>query len=362
MLLSISILTWAQVIIENPALPENQKERRIVPLEEVMRIKDNGQEVVFRIPKNITLTEDGSIYLIDFTKSSHVYKFNRNGKYIHRFLSQGVGPQESQWSLYFILHGDRIRIQSWNPPKILDFNQDGKFIKEIKTRNTQLLNYLKMVDGKIYGILNEVQYSKAKGQDGITETYYYLYEISDDFQDWKKIYEIPIKIKKRRNRWQRLVKTAFVEHGHYLYFVNSDIYKITKFDLLKKKVDRVITREYERQSAAKSKIEKDVFNTPMKTEKPNYFFDIKQIAIYKDCLWVRTSTVRNGGKEHLVDIFNKNGIYIDSYYLQFPSGQQEMHFYTHGTLNDDGFIFVPERDKEGEISIGKYKIKGSVVK
>ena len=64
----------------------------------------------------------------------------------------------------------------------------------------------------------------------------------------------------------------------------------------------------------------------------------------------------DNGTKILIDIFNKDGKYIDSYYLQFPLNNED-HFYTSGLLSNEGFIFVPEQNQEGLVSIGKYRIK-----
>lgn len=87
--------------------------------------------------------------------------------------------------------------------------------------------------------------------------------------------------------------------------------------------------------------------------------DINQIHSVGDNLWVFTSTVKPGGKEQQVDVFDENGRYSDSFFLRFPPGGRN-HFLRKGVISDDGFLFIPEREEDGLVSIGKYKILDSV--
>ncbi len=357
--LFICLSSNAQLVIDNPEKPLSKNTRRTVMLEEVMRIKDDGDKVVFKIPKHLSLSEDGSIFLLDFTGSSHLYKFNKNGQFIFKVMKEGQGPGECQYASHFYIQGNRIRVQAWNPPKVMDFSLDGRYIKEIKTGSTHGLRFLKSIDGKIYGIRDEIPHSNAIYKEGYIESPYRLYEISEDFQNWRKIYDFPVKHYIKRRHWYRRGMIDFAVHDHYLYIVHTAEYKIIKFDLRRAQIDRIIKRKYRRQEIYKKKVEKDVYNpVPKALRSPHmeYYFDIFQIQVYKDSLWVRTSTSRDNNTKSLIDIFDKEGKYIDSYYLQFPLNKEE-HFYTKSLLSDDGFILVPEQNQDGLVSIGKYRIK-----
>ncbi len=350
----LCISSNAQLVIDNPERPLNKNTRRTVMLEEVMRIKDDGDNVVFKVPKYLSLSEDGSIFLLDFTRTSHLYKFDKNGQFVFKIMKDGQGPRECQYASNYFIQGNRIRILTWNPPKVMDFKPDGRYIKEIKTGISRYVPFLKMIDGKIYGIRDDIPHSNAINKEGYIESPYGLYEISEDFQTWRKIYDFPVKHYIKRRRWYRRVKIDFAAHGHYLYVVNTAEYKIIKFDLRHEQIDRIIKRKYRRRKS-KKKVEKDLYN-PVPQTTLEYYYDISQIQIYKDSLWVRTSTSMDNGTKNLIDIFDKEGKYIDSYYLQFPSNKED-HFYTPCLLSDEGFIYVPEQNRDGLVSIGKYRIK-----
>jgi hypothetical protein len=71
---------------------------------------------------------------------------------------------------------------------------------------------------------------------------------------------------------------------------------------------------------------------------------------------VITSTSKDNDTKRLVDVFDMEGRYIDSFYLQFPLNN-EAHWIEISILSDDGFIFIPEQSEDGFVSIGKYRIK-----
>jgi hypothetical protein len=76
--------------------------------------------------------------------------------------------------------------------------------------------------------------------------------------------------------------------------------------------------------------------------------DITGLFLNKDNLWVKTST-KNEKKGVLIDVFNKEGKYIDNFYLNLKGELMAV-------LGD--FIFMNEKDEEENIQIVKYKIIG----
>ena len=64
-LLIFNSVFFAQEIIENPKKPLNKNAGRIVRLKEIMRIRDDGVEVIFRAPYGLQIGHNGSIYFYD---------------------------------------------------------------------------------------------------------------------------------------------------------------------------------------------------------------------------------------------------------------------------------------------------------
>ena len=168
-LIIFSSIILAQVVIENPGNPLNKNAGRVIQLEEVMRIKDDGYKIIFKNPKDLSLSEDGSIFLIDFIDGSRLYKFSKDGKFIFRALKQGQGPRECRHASNYFIQRNRIRVQAWLPPKVMDYDLDGKYLKEIKTDHIGPFWFLECIDGKIYGIRDEIRFSDDIHKEGFID-------------------------------------------------------------------------------------------------------------------------------------------------------------------------------------------------
>ena len=90
-LLIITSVSFAQEIIENPKNPTNPNAGRILKIQEVLRITDEGGEFFFQYPTNVQVAPDGTIFLYD---REQLLRFDENGKFIHNFYIKGQGPGE----------------------------------------------------------------------------------------------------------------------------------------------------------------------------------------------------------------------------------------------------------------------------
>ena len=87
-----------------------------------------------------------------------------------------------------------------------------------------------------------------------------------------------------------------------------------------------------------------------------YHDDVQKLLMVKDRLWAFTSTV-NKKKGILVDVFDKNGRYIDNFFLKYP--QNVIPYQTGYWVNtiSDSFIYTVEQDEKGNYAIVKYRIE-----
>ena len=348
--------TLGQIVIDNPDKPKSKNAGRTVVLEEVMRIRDDGKEIIFRGPQRFSLSVDGSFFFLDYP---FIYKFSKDGQFIFKALKQGEGPGEFKLGPDYFLTTNRIRVSVWIPPKVMDYDLDGKYIKEVKTDMIGPFWFLRSIEGKIYGIRDEIRHSEDIWKEGFIESPYTLYEISEDFQKMKKLYDFPVKHYIKKSHWFRRSMIAAAVYDHYLFMVHTAEYKIVKFDLLSARVERIITRKYKRQKALNGEVEEDVYDPLAKRlapPPPEYDFDIFWIHAFRNSLWAMTSTAKDNNSKPLIDVFDMEGNYIDNFYLQFPSNK-ETHWIVNSILSDDGFIFIPEQSEDGLVSIAKYQIK-----
>lgn len=357
-LTGIAVPGRAQTRVDNPARPAAKNAGRVVKLEEVLRIRDDGATAIFKSPRELALGPDRSLYFIDYAEGPRLYRYSPEGQFISKFLKTGQGPGEAQHLSGFLVMEDRIRVLAWSPPEIMDFRLDGRYLRGSRvTEDTQGLWFLAAAEGKIYGIRDEVFSSAAFRSEGIFTIPNSVYEISSDFKTWKKIYEFPVRmvIKRRRGAF-RLDPIDAVIHGSTLYILHTAEYQVVAFDLRAGNVKHVITRAYDRvKEKAEKATDPDPETKGIEFPDDPYVWDIDRIHATAGKLLVFTSTIRSGGDDQQVDVFDEAGRYIDNIILRFPAAGRN-HRARWTVLTDDGFFIIPEQEKDGLISIGKYRI------
>jgi hypothetical protein len=348
----------SQIFINNPGEPKTNKAARTVLLEEVMRIRDDGKNSIFKNPHYLSLLEDGSLIFFDYP---NIYKYSQNGKFIFKALKQGNGPGECHHPNSYFVKGDRIRVYSWVPPKVMDYDLNGQFLKEMKTDYHGPFSFLGLIDGKIFGIRDEIRFSEDIHKEGFIETPFRLYEISQDFKNLKKIYDIPMKHYIKKAHWWRRGIFDTAVYRHFLFFIHTAEYKIVKFDVRSGRVERIFKRQYARRKIQKNESEQDIYERVPKQNLPpplDYDFDIIAIQVFRDLLYVKTSTKKINGTKWLIDVFDMEGKYVDCFYMQFPLNNENHWIANSIIIPNDCVIFIPEQNKnDGLVSIGKYRIK-----
>jgi hypothetical protein len=354
---SIVVLGPGQTRIDNPSRPLAKNAGRVVKLEEVLRIRDDGATAIFKSPRELALGPDRSLYFIDYAEGPRLYRFSPEGKLISTLLKTGQGPGEAQNPSGFLVMEDRIRVLAWIPPKIIDFGLDGRYLKESRVaEDTHGLWFLAAAEGKIYGIRDEIFSSTAFKSSGVFSIPNSVYEISPDFRSWKKLYEFPVRMVIKKYNAFRLDPIGAVIHGSTLYILHTAEYRVVAFDLRAGQVKHVITRAYDRVRArAEKSIDPDPETKGIEFPDDPYVWDIDRIHAATGKLLVFTSTIRSGGDDQQVDVFDEAGRFVDSVILRFPA-EGRNHRARWTALTDDGFFIIPEQEEDGLITIGKYRI------
>jgi len=359
LLLDLSVIGRTQARVDNPGRALARNAGRVVELEEVLRIRDDGAAAVFKMPRELALGPDKSLYLIDYDEGTRLYRFSPEGKLVSKLLKTGQGPGELQNPSGFLVMEDRIRVLSWIPPKIMDFGLDGRFLRESRVaEDTHGLWFLAFADGRIYGIRDEVLRSAAFGSEGVFSIPNRVYEISPDFRSWTKLYEFPVRMMVKRRSAYRLDPIDADIQGSTLYILHTAEYRAVEFDLHAGKVKRVISRAYDRvRESSKKPAEPDPETRGVDLPDDPYVWDIDRIHAAAGKLLVFTSVMKPNGDDQQVDVFDGEGRFVDSVVLRFPAGGRNHRGVARWTiLTDDGFFIIPEQEEDGLISIGKYRI------
>lgn len=131
-LILFSIFTFnsfSQEIIENSVKPENPNAGRIVHLEEVHRISDDEQHPFFSYPSSLYVGPDDGIYVYN---DRQIYKFDALGKLVFKIVGRGQGPGEASMRVSYVPTLDGIIVLSTSPSKVMNFNNQGEFVREVK--------------------------------------------------------------------------------------------------------------------------------------------------------------------------------------------------------------------------------------
>jgi len=359
---SRSASSSGQIVVKNSEKPENKKAGRIVRLEEVLRIEDDGKNFILRQPHDFSFFPDGSIIYFDFP---YIYKLDKDGKLVFKALKNGQGPGECEYPDYYFIDGNRLFVHAWVPPKLLEYDLNGKFIKEKKLNDPVPFNFLCFTNGKIYGVVDMIRFSDYIYREGTFKTPYELREISPDFKKMRKICDIDMEHYIKQARWWKRALFEMIPYDHFLFYVHSARYEIVKFDLATERVERVFSRPYASvKISEEGEEEPDPYEHVSKQLQPppvDYFFDLQRLQMFQDTLWVKTSTEKDDGQKWQIDVFDLDGKYVDCFWLEFP--KKGMRHSSQFTISSDGFIYVTEENQEtGLINLVKYKLAESEAK
>jgi len=113
---------------ETVALDDIIKEVQVIPLE-------TKPECLINSAKQVLFLQNGMLLV----QNNHIYHFDKQGKFIRTFGSQGKGPGEyvSVGSRSILVNGKKseIIIHDFNGRKYLYFNLNGDFIREVRSNH-----------------------------------------------------------------------------------------------------------------------------------------------------------------------------------------------------------------------------------
>lgn len=330
-----------QGIIQNPRIPISPNSGRILDVEKMFRITDESGEFFFTRPSGIQIADDGSIFLTD---ESQFLKFASDGKHLKNLYRKGQGPGEIQSSIfYYHLQKENIFIYDPMNRKIIFMDQDGKLIEEfrLKERYVQFIGLWKdnfILTKYFYPDMEDLT-GKELNIPGK------IFFISKEGEVINECSGIPWKMFFHPNISTRIpiLPTRISEDGRVCFISDPDEYMVSVLDLEKHAFIRKFTRDYprvkrpRRETPARSTIE---------IPERKYESDIVDLYNFKGNLWVETST-DDKKKGTLYDVFNREGQYIDSFWLNVGGSLVT----TYGD-----YLYVREQDEDGNISIVKYRV------
>ena len=345
----------AQQIIENPKKPLSKDAGRIVQLEEVLRIHDDGEELIFRFPYGLKIGPDNGIYFYD---NWMLFKFDENGKFVFKIIEPGQGPGEANNRTNYFFFNNEIKVQAGSPLKIMRFDYSGKYLGEKRTEMTRSYKFLDSKNKKIYGLNDDSPKLEETGT-GYFDLPFSIYEISEDFEQHNKKHSFPLVhyIYLSNAWWPRARFIYTFKNNQTMFVVHAPEYKIIEFDLEGSKIIKIIKRDYNKIRYIPPKKSGNRKAPPNAIGPPEYEYyqDIQHMLIHKNQLWVFTST-RDKQKGRLIDVYNMEGNYVDNFYLKFSDQITPQGFgYGNVVLSGD-YIYSIDEHEDGFFSVAKYEL------
>jgi hypothetical protein len=360
-----SSVILAQEIIENSEKPLSKNAGRIVDLQDVLSIHDEGDAYYFKYPSNLKIAPDGSIFVLDWM-SNQLLQFGTNGKFLRNFFKKGQGPGELSSVSDFFFEGNNIIIYDARLRKILWLNFNGEAVKEFKVRRkTRGFMFELYHQDTYYFIQYNVQFTMKK--PSYVDVPYYLTSISEDGNEAHKLTSFLLKAYVVPGmgggggvfNLEKMITAPLA--NRYLFISHSAEYLVKLFDAATNKIIHSFNREYKRvkpSSDYKERMKKGSFGIDGKeyTEPDRkYLNDIQNLFVNQKMLWVMTSTM-DKKKGILFDVFDLEGRYVDKFYVKFTEEN-----FPQGGINRMAvageFLYQIETTPEETYVIKKYKME-----
>ena len=352
----------SQEIIENPEKPLSKNAGRVVRMEKVHEITDESGEFFFKHPGNFRVAPNGDFFISD---ADQLLQFDERGNFIRNLFKKGQGPGEMASMTNYQLTKEGVMIHCDSPSKILEYDYEGRLLKEIPLHQMKGHQSFKFYhSGKYY--FTYIDWKKLDTFEGVVGLPYVLISIASGGETYKELNVFPTKsiIAVKGNIHAGAVPVDMFRvvplQERYLVISHTEEYWINLFDAESNQIIRKFRRTYPRIKATDKNDKRpdlrivwdgEVFRSP----KRKYLYDVDQIWGNGECLWILTST-REEGKGYVVDVFDESGTYIDMFFMNFPEEITEDYFHFVNSYVSAGSIFSAVKDENDIYVIKKYRI------
>ena len=350
----LAAIVASQQVIENPEKPLSAKAGRVIRLKEISRITDEEGKFFFVEPWDVFAGRDGSVYV---QEPKRLLKFGGNGKFVKNLLKWGEGPGELNDNLTgVIVREDDIILYSSNIMKLVRIDTDGKLIEDKKFSKGPFGSFLGYHNGKFF-MMKRVWEDMPK-ISGLYEAKNRLIVVTEKEEVIETSFLLPTTQSRYIQLGGRMASGGGIsrpmtlrESERYVFLFHTPEYLIKILDLEKSEIVLGFRRKYDRVRYAPA--EKIPEGYPI----PKYHNDLCRLLWHKGRLWAVTSTF-DQNKGILVDVFNREGQYLDNFYLPlFKIRRNNPQYYAPMAIAGD-FLYVLEADEEDLISLIKYEIVG----
>jgi hypothetical protein len=349
-------------IIENPAKPKAVNAGRIVTPKEILSIEDSGEKYYFKYPYGLKTGPDGSIFLLD---ESQFLWFDKDGRFLRNLFKKGQGPGEMMWAGGYDCSLGGVVVLSQNPTKLLWFDAAGKHLKDATLQSKdRLLSFQGRIGSRL--IFETHDFPSGKGEPAYVDLPYGLIVWDEQKNDWTTLSSFPVLVYAISSNG-RAAGLFDIGNFHsvplenrFLVISHTTEYAVKIFDVESNKVEREFRRAYTRVPPPLLKPGQNrgsIILNGKTYEAPEQKFanDISNLFVRGGLLWVVTSTIEKK-KGVLIDVFDRQGSYRDSFYLNLPeSALTAVHSSTMSTLAGNTLLTI-EKNEDETFAVKKYRI------
>ena len=352
----LSSRIFGQEIIDNPGKPVSKNAGRVVKLQEILRIKDEGKGYFFKLPWELDVAPDGSIFVQD---GLALYAFAPDGRFRKNLVKTGQGPGEISTELTDLVVKDS-EVLAFSAPsnKLVKTDFEGKFIQELKF-DKKIFHHLLAYHGQKYFMLDFTRKDFTRSA-GVKDNDHNMYLVDEDgtFKPAPCAFTTRLLLEVRDYGGGRTASSSSAitslytskESRNFMYIAHTQEYQIKQLDLEKAAVVKTFRRSYPRVKSAK----KDP-RDPRKL--PEYDNDVYRLLITNDQIWALTSAY-DPNKGILVDVFDPDGKYADNFWLSLAgirTGDNFSQRYFPVVIQGD-YLYAIEHDADWNFSVAKYRL------
>lgn len=348
--------------VVHPAAGETMSKNagRTITPKELLRITDEEGDFYLKQPSKMKIAPDGGLFLID---ENEFLRFDKNGRFLGNQQKKGEGPGEYSHILDYHFSNNTISLYALQPRKWIETDLTGKLLKEYRLdENMSFMRILGFTDERYWAAGAKFESISNENSGAVTINLIVAWGTRDG-----KLNKTGIKVpeqwymaKKTSGKAIQISMQSYVpavivfDSPGTVYVSNTWEYAIQRIDLETGKTTGNFTRKYERVPFMEEKSEKENENRGL-APKPEFVKDIQGLYLYDNHLLAMTSTVEKG-KGVLVDVFTKDGEYIDYFYLALPKVETVNDLRRKPFTFHEKYIITVEPGEDENPEVVKYLI------
>lgn len=340
-------LTFGQAVIENPAKPVATDAGRILALTEVWRITDDSGEFYLKSPMELRIADEGSVFLHDLDQ---LLKFSPEGKFLKNLVKKGQGPGEvHDRAFQFRIRVNDLYVFDLNGHRLWRADLEGTFRQSISITGTETSALVAVAsEGPVLaGIQSSFSWPTKSGTTAkALSVPHRIVLVPRNGGPTRDIFKWERQLTRGLSAtlWDPMIISADQDANTFYMALEWD-YRINVLDATTGKIIGKFSRPYPKVRIPWTEEQKKMVQE-MGMPLTEFWPDISNLYPTSRGIWVETST-DDKAKGRLVDVFDKDGRFVDSFYL--GPGRTLMAV-------QEGVVFCQEKREDETIVIVKNRI------